>query len=161
MLMYTCTYMYMCGNTAYRAIEPLKITAREIPSPRQPYEHYAKTHTEPPQLSTKTSRTCDENIKRVNNSKCLCISSTVKCKSQGNNERHRRFHCSWYEAIFCGGKSGISATPPHTGTEVHHPITRAFYSHCGTDPLQRSQGQGCTDSERGRKHRHYYWWLDF
>ncbi len=36
--MYTCTYMYMCGNTAYRAIEPLKITAREIPSPRQPYQ---------------------------------------------------------------------------------------------------------------------------
>ncbi len=28
--------VYMCGNTAYRAIEPLKITAREIPSPRQP-----------------------------------------------------------------------------------------------------------------------------
>ncbi len=27
----------VCGNTAYRAIEPLKITAREIPSPRQPY----------------------------------------------------------------------------------------------------------------------------
>ncbi len=27
----------MCGNTAYRAIEPLKITAREISSPRQPY----------------------------------------------------------------------------------------------------------------------------
>ncbi len=56
----------------------------------------------------------DENIKRANNSKCLCISSTIKCKSHGNNERHRRFHCSWYEAIFCGGKSGISATPPHT-----------------------------------------------
>ncbi len=51
MLMYTYTYMYVCvyvciyiyiyiymyGNTAYRAIEPLKITAREIPSPRQPY----------------------------------------------------------------------------------------------------------------------------
>ncbi len=44
MLMYTYTYMYIyiyvyvyvCGNTAYRAIEPLKITAREIPSPRQP-----------------------------------------------------------------------------------------------------------------------------
>ncbi len=52
MLMYTYTYMhvyiiyiynvYMCGNTAYRANEPLKITAREIPSPRQPYTH---THT--------------------------------------------------------------------------------------------------------------------
>ncbi len=56
----------------------------------------------------------DENIKRANNSKCHCISSTIKCKSHGNNERHRRFHCSWYEAIFCGGKSGISATPPHT-----------------------------------------------
>ncbi len=27
----------MRGNTAYRAIEPFKITAREIPSPRQPY----------------------------------------------------------------------------------------------------------------------------
>ncbi len=51
MLMYTYTYMnvymcvcvyiyiYMCGNTAYRAIEPLRITAREIPSPRQPYAH--------------------------------------------------------------------------------------------------------------------------
>ncbi len=42
--MYTYTYMYMyiymCGNTAYRAIEPLKITAREIPSPRQPYPQY-------------------------------------------------------------------------------------------------------------------------
>ncbi len=32
-----CIYIYMCGNTAYRAIEPLRITAREIPSPRQPY----------------------------------------------------------------------------------------------------------------------------
>ncbi len=40
--------------------------------------------------------------------------NAVKCKSHGNNERHRRFHCSWYEAIFCGEKSGISATPPHT-----------------------------------------------
>ncbi len=29
----------------------------------------------------------DGNIKRANNSKCLCISSTVKCKSHGNNER--------------------------------------------------------------------------
>ncbi len=32
-----CIYIYICGNTAYRAIEPLRITAREIPSPRQPY----------------------------------------------------------------------------------------------------------------------------
>ncbi len=34
---YIYIYIYMCGNTAYRAIEPLRITAREIPSPRQPY----------------------------------------------------------------------------------------------------------------------------
>ncbi len=34
---YIHIYIYMCGNTAYRAIEPLKITAREIPSPWQPY----------------------------------------------------------------------------------------------------------------------------
>ncbi len=31
--MYEC----VCGNTAYRAIETLKITAREIPLPQQPY----------------------------------------------------------------------------------------------------------------------------
>ncbi len=36
-IMCVCVYIYMCGNTAYRAIEPLRITAREIPSPRQPY----------------------------------------------------------------------------------------------------------------------------
>ncbi len=29
----------ICGNTAYRAIEPLKVTAREIPSPQQPYSY--------------------------------------------------------------------------------------------------------------------------
>ncbi len=28
--------VYMCNNIAYRAIEPLKDTAREIPSTRQP-----------------------------------------------------------------------------------------------------------------------------
>ncbi len=33
-------YTYTCGNTAYHAIEPLKITAREIPSPRQPYKFH-------------------------------------------------------------------------------------------------------------------------
>ncbi len=42
MYVYMCVcvyiYIYMCGNTAYRAIEPLRITAREIPSPRQPYK---------------------------------------------------------------------------------------------------------------------------
>ncbi len=46
--MHKCKYMYIyiyicvCGNTAYRAIEPLKITAREIPSPRQPYSIVGK-----------------------------------------------------------------------------------------------------------------------
>ncbi len=30
-------YAYICSNTAYRAIEPLKTTAWEIHSPRQPY----------------------------------------------------------------------------------------------------------------------------
>ncbi len=33
---YMHIYVYVRGNTAYRAIEPLKITVREIPSPRQP-----------------------------------------------------------------------------------------------------------------------------
>ncbi len=37
MYIYICMYVHMCGNTAYRAIETLKITAREIPSPWQAY----------------------------------------------------------------------------------------------------------------------------
>ena len=80
--------------------------------------------------------------------------STVKRQSHNNNKRHRCFHRSSYEAIFCGRKSRISATPPHTGTEVHHPITSAFYPHSDPETLWRVQEQGCTDTERRRKHRH-------
>ena len=124
---------------------------------RGEYEHDAETYTAPPQLGTQiTNCTCEENTNKPDNAdtRIRTSTSTVKRQSHNNNKRHRCFHRSSYEAIFCGRKSRISATPPHAGTEVHHPITSAFYPHSDPEPLWRVQEQGCTDTERRRKHRH-------
>lgn len=48
----------------------------------------------------------------------------------------------------CGGKSGVSASPPHIGTEVHHPVISALHYHSGAELLQRVRGQSCSEPVR-------------